>query len=747
MGAVFFVPITGRPQNQPKLGQVRAGQGTLTLEWSGESEFYEVQAATQLVNPDWRTVLRVSATSGTVFTSGSAAFFRVLTLPNWTSRIVDTDRRLTILKAITQKTASLSPTNAANDAEALVQFLSSFPELEGVQRTPDNSVAAYFTDGRPLVIVRNRRGATPSELAQKYPLTTSDRVTQMAHPVTETNSKLNLASHSSLALPSSQAPTAIPQSQRAVLFEASLPGLLAPMLESLIPAFQKRGYSISGGEPSLANLLAIQDFGNDIGVFYIDTHGVIGSATRTQPGLSGPGVLAPVPSLFLSSSTIPTAKTEAAYAPNFARSELGYMVGEPDEETGEVDVYYGISPEFVRNHWQFSRSSLVFMDACHSASAGANSFIRACWDKNASLYVGWSDSVIDAWAYFASRVFFDTSLGGSQMFPDVMPKQRAFDWPAILKYMRSKNYEIDQHPNSHGAKLLFVPDPFLALPASFGMLAPSIRQMDTGTEPGQVIIEGLFDPELPATVRVEGGALHEFEVTPRSATQLAVPWPGTSQPSAGGVTVLQNGHPSNRVPLSEWRIPAQLVRPFSGAVSQPSANIDLDLHVRADLHPTRLVPYGDSVFIAKGAVAAADSTAVLVSANGQYDDGRLTVEWQLPAPVELDWRWYFSDLNGTAFKARVTFAGAGVVKFEALVAAHDKLKVISTTKDGQRSEFPGDAAVSAYPNTQGFLNEAYGILSGDDSSNPGAIAFGHHFSWGAAAAASAPDPNQADYAE
>ena len=160
---------------------------------------------------------------------------------------------------------------------------------------------------------------------------------------------------------------------------------------------------------------------------------------------------------------------------------------------------------------------------------------------------------MDGWAYFATRLFFDTSLGGSQMFTEVMPRQRAFDRNAILKYFRAQNYDIDQFPGSEGANLLFVSNPFVADDSTFGLLVPSIRQMDTGSEPGQVFIEGLFDPGLSATVRMEGASTAEVQVTPRSRTELAVSLSGTTPPSAGQVTIVQNGHSSNRVPLSEWR--------------------------------------------------------------------------------------------------------------------------------------------------------------------------------------------------
>ena len=174
LAIVLSLPFTGHSQNPLEIRQARASNGTLTLEWTGDSEFYEVQAATKLAEPDWRAVLRTDAAScGSVSISGPATFFRVLTLPDWGARIVDTSRRMTILKAISQQLRSLSQTNVAANSQALAQFLSSFPQLEGVQRSEDHSVSAYFTDGRPLIIVRNRRGATPSELARKFPLTAS----------------------------------------------------------------------------------------------------------------------------------------------------------------------------------------------------------------------------------------------------------------------------------------------------------------------------------------------------------------------------------------------------------------------------------------------------------------------------------------------------------------------------------------------------------------------------------------------
>ena len=157
---LLFLPFTDHAQSSVQISQARAATGALNLQWTGDSELYEVQMATNLVAGDWRAFLRTNTSCRRVSISGPASFFRVVTLPDWASRIVSHDRRLAVLKVVSQELKSLPRTNLVADAQILLQFLSTIPELEGAQATADHSVSAYFTDGRPLVIVNNRRGAT-----------------------------------------------------------------------------------------------------------------------------------------------------------------------------------------------------------------------------------------------------------------------------------------------------------------------------------------------------------------------------------------------------------------------------------------------------------------------------------------------------------------------------------------------------------------------------------------------------------
>jgi len=120
----------------------------------------------------------------------------------------------------------------------------------------------------------------------------------------------------------------------------------------------------------------------------------------------------------------------------------------------------------------------------------------------------------------------------------------------------------------------------------------------------------------------------------------------------------------------------------------------------------------------------------------------------LPEPVVVPWIWYFDPLGSSGFKARVIFASESVVKFEVFSTARDTMTVIVTNREGEQTRSPGDpASTSTHTGTQGAIDQAYTIQGGDDSSSPGAQAFGGRFSRQSATASFAPDKNAPGYAE
>ena len=527
------------------------------------------------------------------------------------------------------------------------------------------------------------------------------------------------------------------------------------MLKYLNPAFEKHGYQVAGGEATVQSLLNLESFGRDVGVFYIDSHGGVSVGFDKHVHGATPegakGILRELPVFIVATSTEANEANESFFKPFFDQGELIYGYIGPSATKGLVrggkpKPYYCITPAFVKKHWKFGMNSFVYIDTCHGGSREAGSFREACLNAGASLYAGWTDRVHFKWAFEkTTRLLFDTLLGGSQIF-HLQPPQRAFELTAVKKYMDGEGFFRDQTPGFPGALLSFFPGP--SGNGEFGLLAPSIRQMSTAGESGKIYLDGLFDPTTPALVSIEGNGLAEFEAVPESRTALVIPWAGNQEPSVGQVTVIQRGHSSNKVPLSGWQLKAHMIRPFSNARREPFATMDFNLHLRADRHKARLAPFDEPLLLATSAIAEPGSTCRIVSVEGMYDDGRQTIEWMLPGPVDLQRVWYFDPLGTLGFKARVTFLADGAVKFEATATAKNSMTVIVTPREGDESRFPGDpAGITTHADTVGQIDQALTIQSGDDSSSPGAQAFGPRFSWERASAVFVPDRTAPGYGE
>ena len=86
----------------------------------------------------------------------------------------------------------------------------------------------------------------------------------------------------------------------------------------------------------------------------------------------------------------------------------------PTEENPEPPVEvpkgtYAFSSRFVREHFRFAKNSLVYMDTCWSAHRDAREFREACFDRGASVYLGWDNSIHYNAAETLNRELFDAS--------------------------------------------------------------------------------------------------------------------------------------------------------------------------------------------------------------------------------------------------------------------------------------------------------------------------------------------------
>ncbi|MFO1499711.1 MAG: hypothetical protein U1G07_15180 [Verrucomicrobiota bacterium] len=675
------------------------GPRQLSLSWTGSAPAYQVQVRDKLDAGSWQPLLTSSHTAALVGLESSAGFFRVVALASGLVGSISDERRLAVLDAIRESIATLPGDDPAVESRQLAEFVAGFEEIQvaGVDR--DTSVWARFVDGRPLLIVNNRRPARDDELERSPAATVSQAgLLTESGPQTKADLVPERGLASVLQSPGQPTPTGIPASARAVLFQATLPGIKAPMLASLVPAFQSRGYEVSGGEASLPNFLAVETVGNDIGVLYIDSHGGLLPVQLEVTNAVTQVVQTYAFRIFVvATSTVVDAASERIYRPYFERGEVGYTLCGPSVLKGlsrdativERRSIYFITPAFARHHWTFGPNSFVYIDTCHSGSDVATDFAEVCFDRGAAAYAGWTDSVHDAWAFNkVTRRLFDGLIGGSPIYPQT-PKQRPFDRVALRSYLRRQGLDKDQTPGFPGAELTFLSRPNSA--AQFGLLAPSIQSMSTDEIKGELRLVGLFDLTAPAQVRVEGQSSQDVDVTPiriegaasqPAPTQIICPLPADRQPSAGMVTVIQRGRRSNTVPLTEWRVQGRLERSFVSGLTQPSAFYDFKVHLRTDLHEYRRIPYETPIFPGNYAQIGRDSTCRLSQAAGIYHDPNQirTVEWLLNAPADPP-LLYMPPLeqDSTWFNGATTFLADRSIYFVVSARVKDSVTVVEKT--------------------------------------------------------------------
>lgn len=706
----------------------------IAMSWAGSDGFVEVQWTDRLDPGEWNSVLRTDVQSALFPAPGRLGFYRVVELADWESRLVSDSRRLAILEEIGQFIATLPGDLSEADAEAMRLFLETIPELEAVGISEGDSVVGRFTDGRSLIIMNDRPPASDDELAVEIELGPA--------PVPGVGLSMQSSAPQRLANVRS---TGIPASRRAVLFQATVPGIAAPMLPSMIPAFQARGYEVVGGEASLQNLMGIENYQSDIGVFYIDTHGGLATLSHFRPSQSsaGRGIFIESPKLALMTSTHVTRESEALLYSEFNKNELIYALPGPSIRSKGIVVvpraYYCITEEFVKNRWSFSDKSLIYIDTCMSSHPRARTFMQACLDKGGSVYAGWSDSIQDVWAYFATRLFFDISLGGSQIFTRVQPRQRPFDMNAIRTYLSARGYDVDQSKRSKGAQLRFFPESLT--PQDFGLLVPTLQNLSTDESQEIVYLNGLFDTEFPVMVQVQGSQTKEIEVFPSRISQAFITLPGDQEPSVGYVTATQAGRTSNTIPLTEWRVQASLVKTFSTGQDEPSITTDFNLRFRFDVHRWRRKPFEEPIYGGSGGNRIFGSTAQVVNASGIYrqPDRDRTVEWILPSILDVP----FIPVDRHGFRGSLNISPDDSAQISVSVYVPQAF-IYKETIDGIVSENLTLLTTGNFPPGEAILDRSGFTIAAGQGSTAGNAGT---FTWGTVQSTYPPDNSIPGYAE
>ncbi|MBL9166635.1 MAG: hypothetical protein JNN07_02700 [Verrucomicrobiales bacterium] len=756
-------PCSG--QNLPRITSSHVSAGALHLAWTGNSSSFEVQASSSLSDPRWRPAVITTHSNAVLAVDGTTRFYRVVTSPTLApDKPVDDTTRMRVMEAVNQRIADLPGDDAHADGRDLLSFLSGLGEFNDSGISSDSSVWARFTDGRLLLIINNRQPADSNPIVRKPQAVQG---LESLPPIPSRPLLRTGVSTGSLTVPPPPQlmdvqpvrPTALPFSSRAVLFKATLPSIEAPVLNSLVPAFRNRQYEVMGGEATLPQLKNVANLGGDIGILYIDSHGGLAMLRSiTTNGTTGDRIIMDQSIFAVATSTLVTPANESLFKADFDKGEVCYAALGPAalkglrRESGEpttFPLFYCILPRFVSQHWSFGRNSLVYIDTCHGGSAGASSFVEACIAKGTDMYAGWSKEVDDGGALQTTQVVFDTLLGGSQIL-DVSPPQRAFDRLAAVDYLQRSGFDTDP---KDGAKLSWYESADRG--SNFGLLAPSIFSMHVDESKEELRIVGLFDPDAPTTVRLGNGtASVEIPATARriensgmalNPTEVVCPLPARRQPSAGDVTVVQRGHDSNTVPLTEWWLEATGEKYFSIGRPQPSATTEFRLHFRADVHSSRLRPYEEPTFRGSGATAASDSTCRVSHASGvyPYPDGNGTVTWSLPRPVDLTITYVGFNQVDSAFYGSLSFFSDGTGGVSMIAKAKNAMTV-TTTFDNVQTSYQTDPGTRTFPAGQTrFDLTSFTIQSGSGT----AASDAGIFRWNTSTATHAPDRNALGYAE
>ncbi|MCW3050957.1 MAG: hypothetical protein JWN14_127 [Chthonomonadales bacterium] len=466
-------------------------------------------------------------------------------------------QRMAVLDAVQQKFPTLDGDPPAI-RQAVKNFLVGLPHIEAADVDEDSGcVWARFTDHIPLIVVNNRKPSTTATVKSS-----ATRAVELP-----ANAQIRILNALGTSFVSS-----------------------ATTVRVWLTA---NGYSSVSSDASLDALRTV----SGDGVFYLDAHGGVGQLidhTRSFAIWTA------------TRATIDQYKAlQASQDINAANPRVVLMYA---THNGTAEWHFGITHAFVGSYMSFGANSLVYFNTCLSNGSIAQLFQDTCLAKGASVYAGWTRSVKDPDANKAAQFLFDRLAGVNQpsVVPTETPPQRAFNWQAVYADMQSRGYDTSTDKSPGDCKLIFTPNPNEGK-GDFSLLAPSISSLLITNYQTQLHLFGIFGSKAgKVTIGGQNAAL----LSPWSSTSLTCTLPpGDQAGGSGDVVVEVDGHKSNAVPLTMWKITIHAVDKAtqSGTIVLQSADnfgkeIDADLGgsttasgdmvvwIRADVHGSRTQP-------------------------------------------------------------------------------------------------------------------------------------------------------------
>jgi hypothetical protein len=461
------------------------------------------------------------------------------------------DTRSVLFDSIATKFAGFDGSNPDNENQQMLTLLHSKSDFVDSGLSPSGGVWGRFADGTTLVIANN-----VSRTPTRDPL--PSRSIQAAHTRA----------------------AGFPTTDKVILGE-SIGSFWAGFLSETEPWFVDQNYTI---QTPAATVDALKSFSN-VGLLFLATHG---TACPIRQG--GPNVYI----VWTETLRAADGSTDKTYAADLKDGSLTYFMGltfQGDSAQIKVETHYGLTSKFVTKYWsgKFNPNSLVFVDACSSASPNALEFEMACLNAGASLYLGWSDSVVIRDGLVTATYLFDRMLGANQFPDEEKPPQRAFSWSSVMSDMhtRKRTYTDTNYDQSLNLKTGITANLLaLGLNANFAQLAPSIESLTIDEQKDELTVNGTFgDPQ--GDVYINDNPL---TVKSWSGTQIVCAIPRTGASSSGDVTV-RAGAPrqlSNTVQLTEWNGTVRCTQKGKGTLQLV---MNFNLHFRADVHDRRIIAH------------------------------------------------------------------------------------------------------------------------------------------------------------
>jgi hypothetical protein len=509
-------------------------------------------------------------------------------------RITDATRD-SVLTSMSERFGSL--VNSLPRLEAAGQMaaaLKSRPEFEDAAACGDGNAWGRFTDGRIVIYANNRDlNDTPGAVPGK-PSAVPQEI-----------------------LAGGNRPSNVPESNSAFIGTPLMDA--GPSVSTMA--------ALMGYNPHPATTVAeLMNTIHNAGIFFLDTHGGYGDVINFN---------LPDHLVAFYTGTRTTKLLDKTYEADLDLGRLVPMtapVAYRKDGSKILETHYAFTKLFVEKYMSFSKNSLVWINACESATH--DDMVKMFHEKGASVYAGFIGP--EEWGAISLKcpcMFFSRTLGYN-MYEAEDPPQRPFDWASVFAWMRTKEY--DKGSPDGKTKLAILPNPSYDKTPPSGPLAPSIAHMYVDPIHKELWLWGIFglDPGAEGEVLVEGNKLDikswEYD-SDLGMDRIKCDIPDKGARSYGEVQVKVRGIKSNKHSLSRYKGDFTLTRDTKDG---RKFEVKLTLQFRVDLLGYRNEPGGKVEYIQ-------NSDSYVVHAD-MASTGESTASG---ATGGLTWSGHFTDLH------------------------------------------------------------------------------------------------------